>query len=70
MTRAIGGAIVAGATVLLLCILISALAGCDGRDKFARDCHKRGGVVSETHRGGSTSKTCVPPPQPNPVGWQ
>lgn len=40
-------------------------------DPFERDCKARGGHVQTTHRNGSTSKICVPDPQPQaqPLGW-
>jgi hypothetical protein len=63
-------AVLAGAMVLLLFVFVAALSGCDDQDEFSRKCHARGWVVQTHKQGSSTSKRCVPPPQPQPVGWQ
>jgi hypothetical protein len=60
------------AALFAVACLAGAASSCDSKDdKFSRDCRAKGGIVHTHHRGGSTSRTCDPPPVPRPgPQWQ
>jgi hypothetical protein len=64
--RGEGRLITVVATLLCLVAALVVLTACGPDDDFARECHAKGYVVHEDRH----SRSCVPPPQPQPLGWQ